>query len=80
MKIWKLLVVDDQPEITRNIETFLQGSPYQIRLANNAVEGRFMIEHYNFDIAILDIMLPDGDGIDLYRALHQKNPEIYTLM
>lgn len=80
MNPWKVLVVDDQPEITTNLENQLLQNGYQVQIAHNYTEAAFMIEHRTFQIAILDIILPDGNGIDLFRKIRTKNEDIYTIM
>ncbi len=80
MNRWKVLVVDDQPDITANLQKQLSQQGYDVRIAQNFTEANFIIERYSFDIAILDVMLPDGNGIDVYRLLRQKNDDIYTIM
>jgi len=80
MNTFKTIVVDDQPEIIANLEKQLSKYGLQVHTAQNYTEGRFLIDHYSFDIAILDIALPDGSGIDLFRQLRQKNSEIYTII
>lgn len=80
MPRWKVLIVDDQQEITANLQKQLLAEGYEVRVANDFTEAKFLIERFWCDIAILDIMLPDGNGIDLYRALRKKNTDIYTIM
>ena len=80
MNSWKVLVIDDQPQITANLKKHLTLEGYETRVGQNITEAEFLMKRYDFDIAILDIMLPDGNGIDLYCKLRDKNPEIYTIM
>ena len=80
MIAFKTIVVDDQPEITHNLEKQLSKYGLQVQTAQNFTEGAFMIDHYSYDIAILDIALPDGNGIELFRQLRKKNSEVYTII
>jgi len=80
MDRWKILIVDDQKEITESLSKQLSQHGFKISAAHTFTEANFIIEHYNFDIAILDIILPDGNGIDLFRLLRKKNNDIYTIM
>lgn len=80
MQRWNVLIVDDQIEIATNLEKQISQQGFKVKVANNFTEGIFLIEHYLFDIAILDIVLPDGTGIDLFRTLRKKNNDIYTIM
>jgi PAS domain S-box-containing protein len=80
MQKWKILVVDDESEIITNLVNILSEQGYNVSTALNFNEGHFMIEHYHFDIAIIDLFLPDGNGIDLYRFVKTKNENIYTIV
>jgi PAS domain S-box-containing protein len=80
MPRWKVLIVDDQQQITANLQKQLLNDGYEVRVANNFTEAKFIIERFEFDIAILDLILPDGNGIDLYRELRKINDEIYCIM
>jgi len=80
MNTYKTIVVDDQPEIILNLEKQLSKYGLQVQTAQNYTEGAFMIDHYYYDIAILDISLPDGNGIELFRKLRKKNNEVYTVI
>lgn len=80
MQDWKILVVDDQKEIRENLEKQLLAFGYQVHVAKNRMETDFLLKRYSFDIAILDIMLPDGNGIEIYRDLKQKNDDVYAIM
>ncbi len=80
MSRWKVLVVDDQKDITKNLQDQLLHQGYEVRIANSFTEALFIMERFDCDIAILDILLPDGNGIDLFRKLREKNKDIYTIM
>jgi len=76
----KTLVVDDQTEITSHLQEQLSLMGLQVKSAENYKEARFLIDHHDFELAIIDIFLPDGNGINLYRMLRKKNPDIYTII
>ncbi|GAB4377552.1 MAG: hypothetical protein Kow0042_25450 [Calditrichia bacterium] len=80
MNSWKILVVDDQPEITASLKNQLIADGYEVRIAQTMTEADFLIQRHPFDIAIIDIMLPDGNGIDVYRKLRTKNKDVYTIL
>jgi CheY-like chemotaxis protein len=76
----KALVVDDQDEIKSHLQEQLKLLGLKVSAAESSKEARFLIKHQEFELAILDISLPDGNGIDLYRVLRKKNPDIYTII
>ncbi|MCK4893926.1 MAG: response regulator [Calditrichia bacterium] len=80
MQHWNALVVDDQDEITSHLQEQLNLLGLKVSTAENYKEAQFLIDHQAFELAIIDISLPDGNGIDLYRTLRKKNPDIYTII
>ncbi|MBN2365452.1 MAG: response regulator [Calditrichaeota bacterium] len=80
MNGWKTLVVDDEPEVASHLNNQLAQRGLKVEVAHTTNEAQFLIEKNEYDLAILDIMLPDGNGIDLFRILQEENPDIYTIM
>ena len=64
----KILVVEDDPQVSRQIETALKNSGYVVETASDGEEGLYQGETGSFDAAILDLGLPKIDGI---KVLHQ---------
>jgi len=76
----KVLIVEDSPELAKSLRLFLE-------LENNHVEvacDLAIAAHYSsvthFDIILLDIMLPDGDGRDFLRSIRSKNNNIPVIV
>lgn len=68
----KILIVDDEPEIRRMIENFLRKEGFlRIYLASNCEEALTICRSNKPHIAILDVMLPDGDGFGLLSSIKQ---------
>ena len=67
----RILVVDDERQITRMLRASLQSSGYEVLLANNGAEGlqRFQDEHP--DLIISDLAMPEMNGLDLTRAVRR---------
>jgi two-component system OmpR family response regulator len=72
------LVVDDDPELCRLVEEHLGRYGLDVRSADCARGMRSELERGGVDVVLLDLMLPDGDGIELCRELrrHSKMPLI----
>jgi two-component system OmpR family response regulator len=64
----KVLVVEDDPQVSRQIETALRNSGYVVETACDGEDGLFQGESGSYDAAILDLGLPKIDGI---KVLHQ---------
>lgn len=74
LKYKKILIVDDEPEILHMIDRFLRKEGFtRIYLASNCVEALETYSSIKPDIAILDVMLPDGDGFNLLASIRQKS-------
>ena len=65
----KVLVVDDDPDVRSFVVTVLEENHYTPLVAQDGVEGLEMIEKEPPDLVILDVLMPRGSGIRLYRKL-----------
>jgi CheY-like chemotaxis protein len=65
----KVLVVDDDPDVRSFVVTVLEENQYTPLVAGDGVEGLEMIEKHQPDLVILDVLMPRGSGIRLYRKL-----------
>jgi two-component system, OmpR family, KDP operon response regulator KdpE len=65
----QILVVDDEPAIRRLLRNTLQVHDYDIAEAASVAEALEFLEHGKPDVMILDLGLPDGDGLDVLRQL-----------
>lgn len=68
-----VLVVDDEPKILDVVTSFLQADGYQAISAKNGNVGLKLFDSTRPDLVILDIMLPDIDGVELCRAIRKKS-------
>ena len=70
---YKILVVEDEANICSFIETLLETNGYQALVANTCTMGLTLFASHNPDLIILDLGLPDRDGIELIRTVCQKS-------
>ena len=70
----KILIVDDEPAIREVLETVLTEWGYQVRLASDGSEARELVESYDPEIVISDVVVPQLSGLDLLRCLKAGNP------
>jgi two-component system, OmpR family, phosphate regulon response regulator OmpR len=68
-----LLLVDDDRRIRSLLSRFLSGEGYRITTAETAAAARAKLSGLNFDLLILDVMMPGESGFDLARALRQHS-------
>ena len=69
----KILIIEDEQDISRILRDYLTKNRYEAAVAGNGKDGLYMLELVQPDYIILDIMLPDVDGIDLCRKIREKS-------
>ena len=65
----RLLLIDDDTRLTTMVVDYLQANGFEVVTAGSLASGRDCLRHGAFDALLLDLMLPDGDGLDLTREL-----------
>ncbi len=72
MRLQKILIVDDEPGIVKMLETMLRKEGYtSISNAFTGQEATEKISRNQFDLIVLDVMLPDTDGFQLCQEIRQ---------
>ncbi len=69
-----VLVVEDEPQMRRFVRASLASHGYRLIEAETCEEGVRLATSHNPDLVLLDLGLPDGDGIDLARKLREWSP------
>lgn len=69
----RILVVEDERRLAQIIKKGLTEEGFAIDLAYNGEEGKFLGESENYDLVILDLMLPKIDGLTVLKDLRRKN-------
>ncbi len=67
----KILVVDDEMNICEIIRTFFEKEGYEVKTANDGVEGVSYFKMYEPDIVLLDVMMPKKDGWQVCREIRE---------
>lgn len=68
----KILIIEDNIELAQDIEIFLTSYGYICQQAQNISTAREKIQLYNYDLFIIDIGLPDGNGLELIEQIKNK--------
>lgn len=76
----KLLVIEDNEDLLQNILTYLEREGYICESARDYDEAFNKIMSYTYDVVLIDIMIPKGDGLQLLRELKSVNPETGTII
>ncbi|MDR6921668.1 MULTISPECIES: response regulator transcription factor [Chryseobacterium] len=75
----KILIIEDEPQLRETVQSFLEAEQFIVEYAEDYSSGLEKIISYEYDCILLDIMLPDGNGIELLREIkkmHKKDPVI----
>lgn len=76
----KLLVVEDEVALLSNMLAYLQQGDAVCESASTFEEAEDKILSFPYDVVVLDIMLPDGNGLQLLRLIKQQQPEAGVLI
>lgn len=68
-----LLIIEDAPDINHLLQHILQKSGYETETAFSGTEGRLLLSMRNYDLVLLDLMLPGLSGEELLRELREKH-------
>ena len=71
----KLLIVDDDPNICDMLKLYFENEGYEVKTANDGVEGLSVFKIYNPDLVLLDIMMPKKDGWQVCREIREISPK-----
>ena len=75
-----ILVVDDESEIREGLELLLKTEGYQVSSAGTGQMGLTCLEERPFDLLLLDVSLPDRNGIDMLKEIHRQDPHLPILL
>jgi DNA-binding NtrC family response regulator len=75
-----ILVVDDEVSIADGLRLTLEGEGYSVRIAGGVATALGVVSQAEVQAAVVDLRLPDGDGLELTRELKRRNPLIEVLI
>jgi signal transduction histidine kinase len=76
----KILVIDDEIGIRKGCRRVLEPAGYIVDSAASFREGLNKIKQEQFDLVLLDVMMPDGRGMDLLVPIHEQDPETVAVV
>lgn len=79
-RIPKVLIIDDQDALREIIAKRLKRNGYEVIQTGTAAEGLAYIKDILFDTILLDIKLPDGDGLKLLPQIKELQPDLQVVM
>jgi len=75
-----ILVVDDESEIREGLELLLASEGYGVSSAGTGASGLAKLEEHPFDLLLLDVSLPDRNGLDLLREIRRRDPQLSVVL
>ena len=75
-----ILVVDDEPAIRESLDILLSDANYKVALAEGGVDGLKKLESNLFDLVLLDVMMPDKNGLEVLEEIGHASPETAVIM
>lgn len=76
----KILIIEDENELSDNIVTFLSSENYLCEQAFTCADAKMKVNLYEYDCVILDLMLPDGNGLDLLRNIRNNHNQVGVII
>jgi DNA-binding NtrC family response regulator len=75
-----ILVVDDESEIREGLEMLLKSEGYGVASAENGESGLAKLEEHPYDLLLLDVSLPDRNGLDMLKEIHRRDPQLSVVL
>ena len=76
----RVLVVDDEPSLLRALEALLRKKGFDVTALESPIVATQQLAQEDFDVAVLDIKMPELSGLELLNAVKHRRPEIEVIM
>lgn len=76
----KILVIEDEKKVALALQKGLESEHYDVQVALTGEEGFFLLCSREFDLVVLDLMLPGRDGMEILRTLRRSNAQTLVLI
>jgi DNA-binding NtrC family response regulator len=76
----RILIVDDDHDVATALQEFLKHKHCESVIFGNGAKGLQAVESSHFDVAIVDLVMPDMDGIETIRAFHKSSPTLPIIL
>jgi DNA-binding NtrC family response regulator len=75
-----ILVIDDEAEIREGLEALLTSEHFAVTLAETGAAGLQQLENHPFDLMLLDVSLPDRNGIEMLPEIRRRDPQLCVIL
>jgi len=76
----RILVIDDERSIRNTLKEIIEYEQHEVDVAENGIEGLDALGRNAYDIALLDIKMPEMDGIEVLQRINEKHPDVQVVM
>src|SRR5512147_1062459 len=76
----RVLVVDDEPTLLRALEALLRRKGHEVTALDSPITATQRLAQEDFDVALLDVKMPDLSGLELLTAVKHRRPEVEVIM
>lgn len=76
----KVLIVEDEPKVGKALSEGLKANGYEVTLAQTGEDGFFLANSQQFDVIVLDVMLPGRNGIEVLKTLRKQGLQVPVLL
>jgi DNA-binding response OmpR family regulator len=76
----RLLVVEDEQKVARALQEGLEGEGYEVSVASTGEDAFFRVKTESFEVVLLDLTLPERDGLQILTALRQRGLDTRVLI
>ena len=76
----RVLLIDDEPDVIKLCQRALEQEGFEVKGALNGEEGLRLFSEGDFDLILLDVKLPDRDGLDVLSTVQEMDPEMAVII
>jgi DNA-binding response OmpR family regulator len=76
----KILIIEDEKKLARLLKQGLEENSFTVDLAHDGADGQYQVENYPYDAVLLDLMLPEVDGLTILASLRERGNDVPVLI
>ena len=75
-----ILLIDDEPQLRQLLARLLSVEGFEVIEADAVKTGLKQLEKHSFEVVLLDVKLPDGNGVEFVKTIKEKYPETEVIL